>query len=104
MIRNYDTAGEAPRCWEDADDEFNVYETKTELLRPGIVNTVTEFRNNIHRFEAGPDGAEGIDITTGYDDEPKAFSYLQLTDPTKGKAGETMYRGSWVGKDIKRAI
>jgi hypothetical protein len=104
IIRNFDTADGAPKCWEDTEDRFGVVETKSEILRPGVVNTVTEFRNNIHRFEAGPEGVAGIDITTGYDDKPKPFSFLKLDDRKSGPYGEIDYSGQWVGKDIKRAV
>jgi hypothetical protein len=104
VIRNFDTVEGSPKCWEDADDDFAVIETKCEILRPGVINTVTEFRNNIHHFQAGPEGVAGIDITTGYDDQPKPFSFLQLEEATTSSDGETKYRGRWVGKDIKRAV
>ncbi len=104
ILRNYDTLPGSPECWSGSEEEFGVIETNTELLRAGVVNTVSEFRNNIHRFEAGPAGAEGIDITTGYDASPKPFSFLRLWQPGRSDSGATAYRGQWVGKDIKRAV
>ncbi|MDX1406039.1 MAG: hypothetical protein R3192_15960 [Woeseiaceae bacterium] len=104
ILRNYDTAPGSPECWSGSADEFEVIETNTELLRAGAVNIVSEFRNNIHRFEAGPAGAEGIDITTGYDESPKPFSFLRLWQPGKSVSGASTYRGQWVGKDIQRAV
>ena len=104
MIRNFDTVAGSPNCWEETDDKFDVVETRREVLLPGAVNTVSELRNNIHRFEAGPAGAEGIDITAGYDDKAKPFSFLSITDAKTGSMGENMYRGQWVGKEIKRAL
>ena len=104
IIRNYDAVPGSPECWSGSEDEFAVIETNTELLRAGAVNTVSEFRNNIHRFEAGPEGAEGIDITTGYDKSPKPFSFLRLWQPGSSDSGAASHRGQWVGKDIKRAV
>ena len=104
IIRNFDTVSGSPECWSGSEDEFGVIETNTELLRAGAVNTVSEFRNNIHHFEAGPAGAEGIDITTGYDDAPKPFSFLRLWQPGIGESGAASHQGQWVGKDIKRAV
>jgi hypothetical protein len=104
LLRNYDTVPGSPECWSGSEDEFDVIETSTELLRAGAVNTVSEFRNNIHRFEAGPDGAEGIDITTGYDEVNKPFSFLRLWRPGTSDSGAASHRGQWVGKDIKRAV
>jgi hypothetical protein len=104
IIRNFDTVQGSPECWIETDEEFEVVETKSEILRPGVINAVTEFRNNIHRFEAGPDGAEGIDITTGYDEQPKPFSFLKLDDRKTASSGEVGYAGRWVGKDIKAAL
>lgn len=104
IIRNYDTVSGSPECWSGSEEEFGVVETNTELLRAGVINTVSEFRNNIHRFEAGPEGAEGIDITTGYDDSPKPFSFLRLWQAVSSDSGAAAHRGQWVGKDIKRAV
>ena len=104
MIRNFDTGEGSPRCWEETDDEFDVIETRRDVLLPGAINIVSELRNNIHRFEAGPEGASGIDITHGYDSPAKPFSYLELGDRGTGSAGESTFRGRWVGKDIKRAV
>ncbi len=104
IIRNFETVGSAPRCWESTEDEFGVIESRREVLRPGVINTITEFRNNIHRFEAGPKGVAGIDITTGYDEQPKPFSFLKIVNEVTNPNGETNYTGRWVGKDIKQAV
>ena len=104
LLRNYDTVPGSPECWSGSEDDFEVIETTTDLLRAGAVNTVSEFRNNIHRFEAGPNGAQGIDITTGYDEVNKPFSFLRLWQPGTSELGAASHRGQWVGKDIKRAV
>jgi hypothetical protein len=103
LIRNFDAAPGAPSCLADAAGEFEVVETRTELLRPGVINLVTEQRDNIHRFEAGPEGVEGIDITTSWGSSA-AFSFLRLWDELPGRAGERRRRGQWVGRDIERAL
>jgi hypothetical protein len=104
LLRNFETVPGSPECWSDSEDEFDVVESNTELLRAGAVNTVTEFRNNIHRFEAGPNGAEGIDITSGYDAKPKPFSFLSLSPIGVAETGAASHRGQWVGKDMQRAV
>lgn len=104
LLRNFDTVPGSPECWSGSEDEFEVIESNTELLRAGSVNTVSEFRNNIHRFEAGPEGAAGIDITTGYDRPAKPFSFLRLWQPGIAESGAASHRGQWVGEDIKRAV
>jgi hypothetical protein len=104
IIRNFDTVRGSPPCWSETDEQFGVIETKREVLRPGVVNTVTEMRNNIHRFEAGPEGAQGIDITSGYDRPPKPFSFLQIGERKSGSVKEGEFSGRWVGKEIERAL
>jgi hypothetical protein len=103
LIRNFDAVPDAPSCLADSPDEFEVVETRAELLRRGVINFVTERRDNIHRFEAGPQGAEGIDITTSWGSSA-AFSFLRLGEELPGRVGERRRRGRWVGRDIEQAL
>ncbi|HEY2051965.1 MAG TPA: cupin domain-containing protein [Caulobacteraceae bacterium] len=58
-------------------DPFELEETRAVQLRPGDVAIVTPARDNIHMFEAGPQGAQWIDITTSHGPD-LGFSYLDL--------------------------
>ena len=50
--------------WEQKGDVL-VRELREQLLLPGSINLIGNPRANIHGFRAGPNGARGIDITTG---------------------------------------
>jgi hypothetical protein len=41
-----------------------VRRTRSQLIAPGRVDTLSATRDNIHEFRAGPRGARGLDITT----------------------------------------
>jgi hypothetical protein len=100
-VRNFHAASTPPV--EDHDQPFEVIETGGELMEPGFVNLVGEKRNNIHWFEAGPDGAEGIDLSTTVGGQ-QPFSFLRLGTETRGPLDARRFSARWVGKDARRAL
>jgi hypothetical protein len=54
-----------------------VRETHNEIISAGRISTLSALRDNIHTFQAGKDGARGIDITT-YHGANAGFSHLEL--------------------------
>lgn len=66
-VRNYEVVGE-PDYGQTR--EFLVRETVDQQLRKGDVNLLSLKRNYIHAFEAGPEGARGLDITTPLQPKP----------------------------------
>lgn len=102
-IRNFEPAAGSPSCSSGSDHEFELIETRRELLRPGVINEVTEFRNNLHMFEAGPEGVEGIDITTVYERSPP-FSFARLIEEVAAGTATRRHRARWVGRDPRRAV
>lgn len=99
-VRNFG-AVEAPPVTE-RDLVFQVTETAHEVLEPGVINRVSERRNNLHWFEAGAEGAEGLDISTTVAGSP--FSFLRLGKETLERPGLRRYSAQWVGNDPRRAF
>jgi len=83
-IRNFEIAGESPEY--SSKKSFQVRETHNEIISPGRLNTLSSKRDNIHTFQAGKDGARGIDISTLHG-KNEDFSFLELgekpIDPEK---------------------
>ncbi|MEQ8954914.1 MAG: hypothetical protein RL120_12345, partial [Gammaproteobacteria bacterium] len=65
-LRHFDPPVDVPDYKTNRDTEFLVTETRRVDLQAGTTSTLTEQRDNIHLFEAGPQGARGIDVTTDY--------------------------------------
>jgi quercetin dioxygenase-like cupin family protein len=99
-VRNFNLPDAPPITEHDA--AFDVIESGHEILEPGVVNFVTEHRNNVHWFEAGPDGAEGLDITTTYG-AMQPFSFMRLSGGALEAPGVRRFSARWVGNDPRAA-
>jgi hypothetical protein len=98
-LRNFEVEGPAPAFNSGSDKAFLIRETHSQLIRPGRLNTLSAVRDNIHYFEAGPDGARGIDITTTYDGDG-SFSFVAF-DPDRPKdARRRTFEASWKGMKL----
>jgi hypothetical protein len=84
-IRNFELTGEVPEF--SSTKTFRVRETHNEIITAGRINALSALRDNIHTFQAGKDGAHGIDITT-YHGPNVGFSHLELS----GKAIDEQQR------------
>jgi hypothetical protein len=92
-VRHFD-AIEAPPL--DSRETFRIRETENRVLRAGRSTSLTPARDNIHTFEAGPEGALGFDINTSLPGEGD-WSMLELDDqPLKGY--ERVFEARWIGK------
>jgi hypothetical protein len=92
-VRHFD-AIEAPPL--GSRETFRVRETENRVLRAGRSTSLTPERDNIHTFEAGPEGALGFDINTSLPGEGD-WSMLELEDrPLKGY--ERVFEARWIGK------
>ncbi len=80
----------------DNNGTFQIKKTVDQLLTAGSANLVP--LDMIHGFQAGPDGARGLDITTRLKAKPKhSTPYLSIaTAPTDPFTGT--YDASWVFK------
>ncbi|MFM9904763.1 MAG: hypothetical protein ACKVQJ_09355 [Pyrinomonadaceae bacterium] len=75
QIRNFEIVGDAPEF--SSDKQFRVQETRQGLVSKGRIITLSAKRDNIHTFQAGKNGARGIDIST-YHGPNIGFSYLNI--------------------------
>jgi predicted metal-dependent enzyme (double-stranded beta helix superfamily) len=79
-------------------DPFRVRKTSERWLKSRDIATLTPSRDNIHTFEAGPNGARWIDINTELAPGSGDFSYMRLTPATSERTGE-LYQARWGLKD-----
>jgi hypothetical protein len=90
-IRNFEIAGDAPDF--SSKQTFQVRETHNEIIAPGRLNTLSALRDNIHTFQAGKQGARGIDIST-YHGPEAGFSFLDIGDKARD-AERRIYEAAW---------
>jgi hypothetical protein len=92
-VRHFDAVDAPPL---DSPATFRVRETENRILRAGRSMSLTPARDNIHTFEAGPEGASGFDLNTFLPGEGD-WSMLELDDkPLKGY--ERVFEAKWIGK------
>ncbi|MDX1555677.1 MAG: hypothetical protein R3212_06605, partial [Xanthomonadales bacterium] len=97
-LRHFQPDPDAPSYLHDRETVFRVFETQRLDLRAGTISTLTEHRDNIHLFEAGPDGARGIDITTSYGGDG-SFSFLAFDQHEVGDSADDVYFARWTGQN-----
>ena len=98
-LRHFEVDADAPSYRDDRDTEFLIRETRQLRLEAGATSTLTEHRDNIHLFEAGPQGARGIDVTTDYGGDG-SFSFLEFDRHKPEDAAGKTYRARWIGTAI----
>jgi hypothetical protein len=79
-------------------DPFRIRKTSERWLRPRDIATLTPSRDNIHTFEAGPNGARWIDINTELAPGSGDFSYMRLGSAVSNRVGD-LYEARWGLKD-----
>jgi len=89
-IRNYETLGPLNLA---VDGPVVVRRTTDQLLDPHGVNLVPLSHGFCHGFEAGPEGARGLDITTRLA-ERQPTPYLELDAEAVDEAAG-LFRGMW---------
>lgn len=90
-IRNFEIVGDAPDF--SSKQTFQVRETHNEIIEPGRLNTLSAFRDNIHTFQAGKQGARGIDISS-YHGPDVGFSFLDIGDRARDSE-RRIYEAAW---------
>jgi hypothetical protein len=90
-IRNFEIVGDAPDF--SSKQSFQVRETHNEIIAPGRLNTLSAFRDNIHTFQAGKQGARGMDIST-YHGPDVGFSFLDIGDRARDTE-RRIYEAAW---------
>ncbi len=91
-LRNFEIVGDAQEF--SSTKPFRVRETHNEIISPARVNTLSALRDNIHTFQAGKDGARGIDITT-YHGANVGFSHLELSNKPLDEQ-QRVYEATWI--------
>jgi hypothetical protein len=76
-LRNFEILGDVPEY--ASNKTFHVRETHDEIVTRGRINTLSPSRDNIHYFQAGREGARGIDITTMHG-KMAPFSFLKISE------------------------
>lgn len=93
-VRHFEIVGDAPA--PGAEGLFHMRKTMAKLLRPGLGSSLTQARDNIHTFQAGPEGAMGIDINTFL---PGDGDWSMLKYEEGKREGFTkLYDARWTGK------
>lgn len=95
-LRNFEVEGEAPAFNSGSGKSFLIRETHSQLITPGRVNTLSPVRDNIHYFEAGPDGARGIDVTTPHSGDG-SFSFVAFEPDRPKDPRRRVFEASWKG-------
>jgi hypothetical protein len=95
-IRNFDVVGRAPEF--SSRSTFLVRETHNELIAPGRTNTLSSRRDNIHTFQAGKNGARGIDISTLHGPNV-GFSFLDVATTPK-EPEQRIFEAVWTGQTV----
>ena len=89
-IRNFETLG--PPEFESRETVL-LRETARQQLTAGRISLVSLQHGYVHGFEAGPEGARGLDITTRLHDR-QPTPYLELEEEAVD-AGGGVFRGRW---------
>lgn len=98
-LRHFELEPGAPAYDSGASRPFRMRETRSQILGDRDISTLSATRDNIHYFEAGPDGARGIDITTGYGGDG-SFSFIDFDPDRPVDAARQIYEGVWIGSKL----
>ena len=90
-VRHFDIVGDAPEY--SSKKSFLIRESRNILLTPGRMSGLTQAHDNIHTFQAGEQGAVGIDINTVLPGN-KDFSFLELSDKPANPE-KRVYEAAW---------
>lgn len=96
-LRNFQVEGDEPAFNSGSKKSFQIRETHSQAIGPRRINTLSPSRDNIHYFEAGPEGARGLDVTTMYGGSGD-FSFVAF-EPDKPKdAARRIFEATWTGR------
>lgn len=95
-LRNFEVVGQAPEF--SSRKTFLVRETHNEIIAPGRINTLSSLRDNIHTFQAGKNGARGIDISS-YHGPDLGFSFLDIATTPK-ETERRIFEAAWKGQSV----
>ena len=90
-IENYEMTGARDF---DARGAFPVRRVNDQVLLPGDINLVSLEHGYVHGFEAGPQGARGLDLTTRI--RPNQPTPALVVGPEPIEAARRIFEGRWV--------
>ncbi len=90
-IRNFETLGATPDF--SSSQAFQVRETHNEVISTGRINSLSAVRDNIHTFQAGKEGARGIDFSA-YHGKDIGFSFLNIESKPMDNE-KKIYEATW---------
>ncbi len=96
LVRHFEVTGDAPAFNSGATTPFVMRETRRQIVAARRISTLSTTRDNIHYFEAGDDGARGLDITTGYGGSGD-FSFVAFQPDKPKDARKQLYEAVWTG-------
>jgi len=98
-VRHFEVHGPAPAFDSGERTPFLMRETRSQIVAPRRISTLSATRDNIHYFEAGDAGARGLDITTAYGgDGSFSFVAFQPDKPKDPKQG--LFEAVWTGMKL----
>src|SRR6202167_1962994 len=98
-LRHFEIHGPAPAFDSGAKTPFLMRETRSQIVTPRRISTLSTTRDNIHYFEAGDAGARGLDITTGYGGDG-SFSFVAFQPDKPKDPKKQLVEAVWKGMKL----
>jgi hypothetical protein len=98
-VRHFEVQGPAPAFNSGSKTPFLMRETRSQIVTPRRVSTLSSTRDNIHYFEAGDAGARGLDITTGYGGDG-SFSFVAFQPDKPKDPRKQLFEAVWTGMQL----
>jgi len=98
-VRHFEAYGPAPAFDSGTKTPFLMRETRSQIVAPRRISTLSSTRDNIHYFEAGNAGARGLDITTGYGGDG-SFSFVAFQPDKPKDPKKQLFEAVWTGMQL----
>ncbi len=98
-VRHFEVDGPAPAFDSGARTPFLMRETRSQIVAPRRISTLSSTRDNIHYFEAGDAGARGLDITTAYGGDG-SFSFVAFQPDKPKDSRKQLFEAVWTGMKL----
>ena len=98
-VRHFEVHGRAPAFDSGDRTPFLMRETRSQIVTPRRISTLSSTRDNIHYFEAGGGGARGLDITTAYGGDG-SFSFVAFHPEKPSVREASLYEAVWTGMKL----
>ena len=98
-LRHFEVHGPAPAFDSGVKTPFLMRETRSQIVTPRRISTLSATRDNIHYFEAGDAGARGLDITTGYGGDG-SFSFVAFQPEKPKDPKKQLFEAVWMGMQL----